>query len=119
MDLREQDEITAQVIELEKRLCVALKREWRPSGMSLDSLITDVSNALAAQQDGAWQPIETAPKDRHIWVWGKGHGLGGGFTWQGAACWDDVFPSVPAGWGYLPAGIVPEFWRELPTPPRT
>ncbi len=35
-----------QVIELEKLLCAALNRQWMPSGMSLVSLIEDVTQEI-------------------------------------------------------------------------
>jgi hypothetical protein len=90
------------------------------SGERVTDLLREAATALAARlpdREG-WRPIETAPKDRRIWVWGRGHGLAGGFTWQGVSCWDDVFPQMyDPRWGFLPSGVIPEYWRELPAPP--
>jgi 16S rRNA A1518/A1519 N6-dimethyltransferase RsmA/KsgA/DIM1 with predicted DNA glycosylase/AP lyase activity len=39
-----QDEITA--IEIEKRLCAALRRQWSPAGMSVETLAGDAADEI-------------------------------------------------------------------------
>jgi hypothetical protein len=68
----------------------------------------------AAQQDGAWQPIETAPKGPQIWGFGKSEEM----SWQGVVCWMDVLlMGDPPHWGYVPRGLTLTHWRPLPAPP--
>jgi hypothetical protein len=48
----------------------------------------------------AWQPIETAPRDRRVLVFGNGCGI---VAWTGDDCWPDDATH----------------WRPLPAPPVT
>lgn len=79
----------------------------------------------------AWQPIETAPKDRPIILWGRysvhpavgewvpAHNERNG---QWVAVNDDGRPALESqtDWGstYLTIDI-PSHWMDLPTPPET
>lgn len=40
------DEMQVTAINIEKRLCVALLRQWRPSGMSVESLAFDAAKEI-------------------------------------------------------------------------
>jgi rRNA processing protein Krr1/Pno1 len=41
-----QDEVTRVVIDVEKKLCAILGREWRASGMSIETLLDEIRAKL-------------------------------------------------------------------------
>ena len=78
---------------------------------------------LAAEPAG-WQPIETAPKDADVWVYGLAHVWVGScqFFWQGQAGWD----ADDASWWTTahddkgePLKVIPTHWMPLPAAPHT
>ena len=73
---------------------------------------------------GAWRPIETAPRDRDVWVAGLAKVWRGSmpFQWQGQAGWQEL--DELTGWwttthddGGKPLLVDARYWRELPEMP--
>jgi hypothetical protein len=67
-----------------------------------------------------WQPIETAPKDREIFLWypARDDGSPAGFS-QGRWC-DAVINGEVKGFAWMDAAYVnhhPTHWMPLPEPP--
>lgn len=69
-----------------------------------------------------WMPIETAPKDKDVWVYGLATPWAGSspFSWQGQAGWNEE----DASWwttSHDDTGEVlivrPTHWMPLPPPP--
>jgi hypothetical protein len=101
------------------------------SGYALDvSAETIVDKLLAAQQDGGWQPIETAPKDGtwvDLWVrdWNDNGKRIPFCIWDDDKWLTSVFPN---DYGPLSECVntfvkddewKPTHWRPIPAPPQT
>jgi len=74
----------------------------------LDDIPLLVNRALEALSSNPWQPIETAPKDKPLWViWSNDYQ---------AVAW---FESIAAKWndGDEYTHMIPTHWMPLPNPP--
>jgi hypothetical protein len=90
----------------------------------ISRLRRELTEALQAQREAAWQPIETAPKDRRVLGFHPSHGVGLMF-WQtmtvGQPYADEAVET--SGWRILGMFIAPgdfdqpTHWQPLPAPP--
>lgn len=116
------------------------KRQWNKvaallgaDGDNVDDVIAKASQLAAQKREGdeAWKPIETAPKDRHILLYGE---VDGGnrscdktlvsAIWVSGGEPGDIF-GEEGGWmvsftdDCIAAVVDPTHWREKPLPPST
>ena len=101
-----------KVIDVEKFLCAKLGKEWSATGMSIVSLVDEISSLSAQAQDVVgWQPIETAPKDGSeilaLWKRSQIQSNGYGVVWFEDGSWREFdyecLVSDPTHWMPLPA----------------
>ena len=94
-----------------------------PACRALDKAAAAIAALRAALADDGWQPIETAPRDADILV----YGLAQVWTdscpvfWQGQAGWDEEY----ASWLTTahddkgePLKVIPTHWMPLPAAPQ-
>ena len=97
------------------------RASWTGSGPvgQLDALATQIVYRGSMTRE-AWQPIETAPKDRAILVYLNYHPATPGCGHQAVIIWEGKDPEMP--WRYVTyririARFVPTHWMELPPNP--
>lgn len=66
-----------------------------------------------AAQAQAWQPIETAPKDRQIMLWDGEYVTQGAWCSHGAGYWLPAEANDFSGPGWMP-----KHWSPMPAPPK-